>query len=270
MESSCSSTSNNLLIGGIAIEPTLVQGKDPIAIASDHQSDESRAMTSDMDKSSALPPKPSAQPLQGAKKPRGRPRKVEVQSESGSNLTPPVAKRGRGRPKKIQQQHAERSNGMASQSKGMESAGLSTESESGPSITDTNYNPSCIDKLMEDMMSKKLASKPSEKTKRPVGRPRKRPLDIKEPATVKKSKGDVSFGSGAEEKSSVMLTVIPQDESATIPLPLATKVNSEPSKLKISKAMVDKMISKIKTGQVSLFVVCKLFVIMYYMILCKA
>ncbi len=263
MESSSPTTgTNNQLIGGIAIEPNVVQGKDPTAIASGDQPAETNATTMDVEatRSPALPVQPAAQPVtvsqttnptaSPAKKPRGRPRKVPAQVSMSEGeavvFSPPVAKRGRGRPRKTTQG----SNGVVKKS-----VAVPTERD-GPSITDTDYNPSCIDKLMEDMISKKTAlSKPAEKSKRPVGRPRKRLLDVKQPVKVKKFKGEMSIGSTVEGKRSTVLdnlfAIMPQDEPTDLPVLMAAQVNTEPSKLQISKEMVDKMIGKMKSGRVS-------------------
>lgn len=236
METTTGTSGNYRLIGGIAIEPIVVEGQGPTAIGSEEQPT--------MDWSSALPIQPAAQPAVSqaittpTKRPRGRPRKVQVD----------VPKRGRGRPRKVTQG----TNGESTTS-------FSERVSGGPSITDTDYNPSCIDKLMEDMISKKNNAQFTlpEKTKRPVGRPRKRPLDTKPSSRAKKFKGDVSLGGMVEGTKTAVLdslfAILPQEDPTLLPLPLAVKVNSETSKFQISKEMVDKMIGKARSGQVSWF-----------------
>lgn len=277
MESaSISSTSgNSRLIGGIAIEPTVVQGTDPTAVITfGDQMAETKAVTTAVDTagSPALPVQPASEPVTvskaseptgtPAKRPRGRPRKQPVtvpEKESPSAVqpvkmpekqSPPVVKRGRGRPRKMEKP-AENSNGIASEATGGKCVG---SERSGQSITDTDYNPSCIDKLMEDMISKKgTPTKTPEKVKRPVGRPRKRPVDAKPPVKAKKFKGEVSAAEGKRPRMlDNLFAIMPQeDEPSNLPLLLTSSVKPETSKLQISKEMVDKMINKMKSEQVS-------------------
>ena len=111
------SGSGHQLIGGIAIDPTAVQGKDPTTIVITGESADcsrtrgyvfveqppaelmNNSEESPQAKSAALPGH-EANFTAVVKKPRGRPKKAQLVPESVSAAIPAV-KRGRGRPRKI-------------------------------------------------------------------------------------------------------------------------------------------------------------------------
>lgn len=295
MEDCCSSSllragigSGHLLVGGIAIEPTAVLGKDPtvISVPGGRSADSAQGMRESPEagvmniglgtpqaKSAALPSQPAVQETTGVadnkvatvvigKKPRGRPRKHPGGDDSenpdvpegdtevpvvkrgrgrprkttavvpGSPATPgtPVAKRGRGRPKKTEvvtsaspgiKKGRGRPRKMVATTNGSATPVMSAVKPS-LSITDPEYQSSSIDKTIEKMI-KTTAESPTTVAKRPVGRPRKRPLGVPDVVEVKQPKEmDVAIG-------------------------LAKPISGT---LKISKEMVSKMMEKGKGQQV--------------------
>lgn len=186
----CCFTFGHQLIGGIALDPAAVQGKDPKsssagngalrrlpeAEAEQQQTGVELNVDTLLGKSASLPLQPALETSDtGA---RGRPKK-SLGSESPSV---PVAKRGRGRPKKTPSASPGGLDGRES-AVGM----IRPAHAANPVFTDPDYQPSCIDNLVEDM----LMSKPSAQRKqtpiaitgqkRPVGRPRKRPRSASKP-----------------------------------------------------------------------------------------
>lgn len=306
MEDCCSSSllraGIGQLIGGIAIEPTAVLGKDPTIIsggrsAGTRESPEAGVMNIGVGtpraKCAALPSQPAVQETTGiadnnvmivqetagitdnnvatvviGKKPRGRPKKYppgdgkdsdvpkgnpEVpkgDSEvpvvkrgrgrprkttavvTGSPVTPgtPVIKRGRGRPKKTDvvtsaspgiKKGRGRPHKMVATTNGS-AAPVVIAVKPSLSITDPEYQSSSIDKTIEKMI-KTTAESPNIVVKRPVGRPRKRPLGVPDVVEVKQPKEmDMDIG-------------------------LSKSISGT---LKISKEMVNKMMEKGKDQQV--------------------
>lgn len=177
------SVSADALIGGIAIDPAVVQGKDPSeSIKAVLSSAEAMNVSETLPQAVVKPPQAQGE----QKKRRGRPRKNPLpETKVGSGIPPavPVIKKGRGRPKKVRL---------------VEPAIVANE----PVNLDHVPPPvlpriSAIDLLAENLMKsgqRHLKEAAAPVGKRPVGRPRKRPLGATPTLSVPVAKKSTESG----------------------------------------------------------------------------
>lgn len=207
-----------------------------------------------------------------SKRPRGRPRKVQRQAlvtaveeskvafgsdDGGAIPVATVMKRGRGRPRKkalatgTGGANGRVENGTSSVSVSDSLCFVQTAlPKQSVSIIEPDYRPSCIDKLVESMLSETNPDEASmiagpRATKKPVGRPRKRPVGRPHKKPVPVVSSPIK---GRERKYTVEGTCASEGGLENIFIPIGLGSVTLPSRLQISKEMVDKMLEKNKVG----------------------